>query len=201
MSIKVYNVLTYRTMDSIKPYENNARENEKAIEELVKQIPISGFNVPIVIDKNGVIVKGHSRYEALKRLGVTMAPCIMIDGTPEEIDAERLSDNKLSELATWDDLKLKFELREIPVSLTGFEKVVTEAPVQGKKGEPEDTLEQAVKPSIPKDVTVHDVERAEQKLVTERETAAERRQLVPILCTHCGETFMVNQEEIEKYGK
>ena len=82
--IKCYNKIVCREIGEIKPYEQNARVNDKAIDALVKAIPVMGFNVPIVIDKNNVIVKGHSRFEALKRLGIDLVPCLIIDGTDDE---------------------------------------------------------------------------------------------------------------------
>ena len=69
--VKIYGDIVYRMIDDIKPYDNNARINNRAVDALEKMIPVAGFNVPIVIDKNNVIIKGHSRYEALKQMGYT----------------------------------------------------------------------------------------------------------------------------------
>lgn len=98
-------------LEQLKPYENNPRHNENAIDAVANSIKEFGFKVPIVVDKDGVIVAGHTRYEAAKRLGMTTLPCIVADDlTPEQVKAFRLADNKVGELAEWDLDKLDIEL-------------------------------------------------------------------------------------------
>ena len=112
-------------LEQLKPYENNPRHNENAIDAVANSIKEFGFKVPLVIDKDGVIVAGHTRYEAAKKLGITTLPCIVADDlTPEQVKAFRLADNKTSELAEWDMDKLDIELGEIPdidMSAFGFD--------------------------------------------------------------------------------
>ena len=184
--IKAYDKVVYKRLDEIKPYENNARLNDAAVRALVKAIPVMGFNVPIVLDKNNIIVKGHSRYEALKQLGVELAPCIVIDGSPEDIAEERLLDNKLSELATWDEDKLKYELRELSIDLSKFD-------IQ---------LPQVGVPALGvQDVTEAQVKRTEHELTgAGREVSSERKSLVEIHCPHCGEDFFADLVEVMKYA-
>lgn len=80
-----------------------------------------GFKVPIVIDKNSVIVAGHTRYKAAEKLGLEKVPCIVADDlTPEQIKAYRLADNKTSEFSKWDLEKLDAELLEIDMDLETF---------------------------------------------------------------------------------
>lgn len=101
-------------VDDLKPYENNPRFNDEAVEYVAKSIKEFGFKVPIVIDKNGVIVAGHTRYKASLELGLKEVPCIVADDlTDEQIKAFRLADNKVGELAGWNYDLLNIELDNI----------------------------------------------------------------------------------------
>lgn len=92
-----------RDINSIKPYGKNPRKNEKAIPYVAKSIQEFGFKNPIVIDINNVIIAGHTRWEAAKKLGLEKVPTIMADDlTPEQVKAFRLADNKVAEIAEWD---------------------------------------------------------------------------------------------------
>lgn len=103
-----------KNLNEIKPYEKNPRKNDNAVEYVANSIKEFGFKVPIVIDKNGVIVAGHTRYKASKKLGLEKVPCIIADDlTPEQIKAYRLADNKVGESAKWDEGLLGAELSEI----------------------------------------------------------------------------------------
>lgn len=98
----------------LKPYENNPRNNEGAIEVVANSIKEFGFKVPIVVDKNNVIVAGHTRYLAADTLGLEEVPVIVADDlTPAQIKAFRLADNKTAEKASWDFGKLGDELKEL----------------------------------------------------------------------------------------
>lgn len=108
-------------IDELIPYENNPRNNEKAIEKVAASIKEFGFKVPVVIDKNNVIVAGHTRYLASKQLGLTTVPCLVADDlTDEQVKAFRLADNKVSELAQWDFELLNKELAELEMDMTEF---------------------------------------------------------------------------------
>lgn len=88
------------TLDQIKPYENNPRDNDGAVDPVVNSIREFGFKVPLVIDKKHTIVAGHTRYKAAQRLGLMGVPCIIADDlTPEQIKAFRIADNATGELA------------------------------------------------------------------------------------------------------
>lgn len=113
-------------ISSVKPYENNARLNDNAVPALMKSIQKFGFVDPIVITKDGVIVCGHTRVKAATKLGMTEVPAVYAEGlTEEEINALRLADNKVAEIAMWDMEKLEAELAsigdEIDMSDFGFE--------------------------------------------------------------------------------
>lgn len=112
-------------VDDLIPYENNPRKNDAAVEKVALSISAFGFKVPIVIDSNNVIVTGHTRAKAAKKLGLTTVPCIKADDlTDEQIKAFRLADNKVSEFSEWDDEKLLAELEalgDVDMSLYGFD--------------------------------------------------------------------------------
>lgn len=118
MDIKVQ-----KTEDLI-PYEKNPRHNEDAITAVAKSIEKFGFKVPIVVDASNVIVNGHTRLKAAKYLGLKEVPTIIADDlTPEQIKAFRLADNKVGEIATWDEELFNAELDELAdldFDMTGF---------------------------------------------------------------------------------
>ena len=103
------------------PYENNPRINDDAIDVVVNSIKEFGFKNPIIIDKDNVIVCGHTRRLAAIKLGLTEVPCIRADDlTEDQIKAFRVADNKTSELSTWDLDKLKIELGDIELNMADF---------------------------------------------------------------------------------
>lgn len=105
----------------IKPYDNNPRINDDAIDAVAKSIQEFGFKNPIIIDKDNVIVCGHTRRLAAMKLGLKEVPCIKADDlTEDQIRAFRVADNKTSELSTWDLDKLKIELGEIELDMSDF---------------------------------------------------------------------------------
>lgn len=109
-------------LKDIKPYGKNPRKNDDAVPYVAESIKQFGFKVPIVIDKNNVIVAGHTRYKAAKKLGFKSVPCIIADDlTDEQIKAFRLADNKVSEKAEWDLDLLDSEIEEIfDIDMTDF---------------------------------------------------------------------------------
>ena len=114
-----------KNLADIKPYEKNPRKNDEAVKYVAESIRNFGFKVPIVIDKNGVIVAGHTRYKAAKKLKITEVPCIVADDlTDEQVKAFRLADNKVAEKAEWDFDLLDIELGgilDIDMESLGFD--------------------------------------------------------------------------------
>ena len=105
--MKIVNV----PVSEIVPYENNPRINEGAVEQLANIIEKLGFRNPAVLNKDKVIIEGHTRLLAVKKLGWETMPCIIAtDLTPEQEQALRIADNKIAEIAEWDEDKLKVEL-------------------------------------------------------------------------------------------
>lgn len=102
-------------------YANNPRLNDNAVDAVANSIRDFGFKVPIVIDKDNVIVTGHTRLKASQKLGLETVPCIVADDlTPEQIKAFRLADNKVAEFAEWDFEKLEAELLELDYDMSQF---------------------------------------------------------------------------------
>lgn len=98
----------------LKPYEKNPRKNDGAVEYVANSIKEFGFKVPIVVDVDNVIVAGHTRYKAAKKLGLKEVPAIVADDlTDEQVKAFRLADNKVAEQTEWDYALLADELDEI----------------------------------------------------------------------------------------
>ena len=126
-NIIIENEIVMKKINEIKPYVRNPRKNDKTVELLCKVIPKVGFNVPLVIDEKGVIVKGHARFTAAIRLGMTELPCIITHADPEAIKADRIADNKISEFSEWVNDELMHEIDMIDFdfdfSELGFPKV------------------------------------------------------------------------------
>ena len=107
-----------KKIEELKPYEKNPRNNDEAVPFVARSIEQFGWKVPMVIDRDNVIVSGHTRYKAAKYLGLTEVPCIVADDlTEDQIRAFRLADNKVAEKASWDFDLLEAELGDI----LGFE--------------------------------------------------------------------------------
>lgn len=98
----------------LKPYENNPRKNDSAVDAVAKSIEQFGFKVPIVIDSDNVIVCGHTRFKAAQKLGLESVPCVIADDlTPAQVKAFRLADNKTAELSGWDFAFMREELNDL----------------------------------------------------------------------------------------
>ena len=98
-------------LKNIYPYEHNVRKNDNAVDSVVKSIEQCTYIAPIIVDENNVILAGHTRYKALKKLGHTECQCIVKNGLTEEQKKKyRLLDNKTSELSEWDFDLLSDEL-------------------------------------------------------------------------------------------
>lgn len=115
------------SIDEIIPYEKNPRKNDNAVDKVAESIKEFGFKVPIIIDKDHIIIAGHTRYKAAKKLDIKKVPVIMAeDLTEEQVKAFRIMDNKSSEFATWDYEALLVEMESLKLEdynleLTGFD--------------------------------------------------------------------------------
>ena len=107
------NIIKMKIEDLI-PYINNPRNNENAVDKVASSISEFGFKNPIIIDKNNVVINGHTRLLASKKLGLKEVPVIRADDLTEaQVKAFRIADNKTSEYATWDEELLKLELEQL----------------------------------------------------------------------------------------
>jgi len=112
--------------EDIKPYAENPRNMELSLPKVKESISSFGFNQPILLDREYIIITGHTRYAAAKELGIAELPCIIVDElTPNQIRAYRIADNKVGQDGTWDVGLLKEELKKLrienfPVTQTGY---------------------------------------------------------------------------------
>ena len=103
--------LSAMSMEDIRPYPNNPRKNDGAVDAVAESIRQCGYVAPIIVDEDGVILAGHTRYKALQKLGCETADVLIKSGMTEEQKKKyRLLDNKTGELAGWDFEKLAIEL-------------------------------------------------------------------------------------------
>ena len=125
MTTKTYDV-ELRKIDDICPYERNPRINDPAVDAVAASLAEFGFRQPIVVDDDGVIIAGHTRWKAAKKLGLKTVPVhVAKDLTPEQARAYRLADNKTAERAEWDVELLPIELGQlrdsgVDLKLIGF---------------------------------------------------------------------------------
>jgi ParB-like chromosome segregation protein Spo0J len=123
--------IIYKPIFELHAYENNPRINDDAVEPVAKSIKEFGFKVPILIDKDNVIIAGHTRLKAAQALGMKEVPCILCDDlTPEQVKAFRLADNKVAEFADWDIPLLELEVKEVELVIkeAGLEDLVNNLP-------------------------------------------------------------------------
>ena len=106
--------IEYLPLDALKPYSRNAKKHpDEQVEHIANSIREFGFRQPLVIDRDGVLVIGHGRLLAAKKLGLKTVPCVRADDlTDEQVKALRLADNKLNE-SGWDFASLEEELDEL----------------------------------------------------------------------------------------
>lgn len=105
--------IVYKRVDELVEYEGNARRNDGGVAKVAESIREFGFLNPITIDANNVIISGHTRLKAAKRLGMTEVPCIVQEMSEEDAKLAQIIDNKSHEYSTWDVGKLHKELSGI----------------------------------------------------------------------------------------
>lgn len=127
---------------SVIPYENNPRHNRSSVDRVAKSIKEFGFQQPIVVDKNMVVIVGHTRLKAAKKLKLPVVPVVKADNlTEEQANAYRLADNKVGESSEWDDDRLTEELEKIfniDMIDFGFELSLEEEPKKEKEKDERD---------------------------------------------------------------
>ena len=112
--------VTDRKLSEIRPYEKNPRRNDDAVQAVVNSIKEFGWQQPIVVDKDGVIIVGHTRYKAAKKLKLKTVPVVVADLTEEQARAYRIADNSTNGLATWDFDLLLDEIQGLDYDFADF---------------------------------------------------------------------------------
>lgn len=201
MTIKIYDTIVVKKIDEVKPYWRNPRRNDKTVEALMKVIPVVGFNVPIYIDQDGVIIKGHARYRTAVKLGMIEVPCIISTNSDEQNRLDRVADNKVSELAEWDIGELRYELENIDFDLDSI----------GFDMPKDDFMDNTYAQEEFNEVTENDFAKATQRILQQQQSqnddvirqfnnfdkpvesvaTSEARKFVKAKCPNCGEEIVV----------
>ena len=209
MGFEVVDRIVMKKISEIKPYFRNPRKNDKTVELLVQMIPKVGFNVPLTIDKKGVIVKGHARYTAAIRLGMEELPCVITDADEETIKLDRLTDNKISEFSKWDQDELLHELDSLnidfdisdfdfpewqPEDIPEMEDDFQQETEEERRARYEQWLQEhqsSTRDVAP--VTEADIARAEQR---QNEIPRMPKRYYKVTCEHCGHVMFIEEGSI-----
>ena len=214
----VENEIVMKKISEIKPYIRNPRKNDKTVELLCKIIPKVGFNVPLVIDKNGIIVKGHARYVAAIRLGMEELPCIITHADEEAIKADRITDNKISEFSEWvneellheiDMIDFDFDFTELGFPSVSFDDIPTmDEFVEDLKEEQgheiteeerqklyQEFLEKQAKETAP-DVQITSEKAIKDANVAQKQVASAPPKYYKCVCEKCGHVMFVRASDL-----
>jgi hypothetical protein len=183
------------SVTQIKPYWRNPRKNEKAVEAVAASLEEFDFYQPLVLDKDNVIIVGHTRYKAAKHIGMKKVPCIIADDLNEDqVRRLRIIDNKTSELADWDMGLLTQELREV-LDIDAFQ-------IYFGKQDLSKILDASV--GVNKAAITGEQIADRGKELADKFTNGDQDRRVEILditCPHCNETFGVDRDYvIEQLG-
>lgn len=211
---EVVNKVLMKKLNEIKPYFKNPRKNDKTVEMLVKVIPQVGFNVPIVIDKDGVIVKGHARYKAAFKLGMTEVPCVVTNASAEQINLDRITDNRISELSEWAeeglmheldsldikfddilaDLDLKTDVIENQFDMTELEEIENEHPDLSDEDKQKIYEEMLAKKEAEEQARIAEkIKKAEEEKIEGQVPA--KKKYIKCVCGKCGEVFYIELDK------
>lgn len=162
----------------------------KAVEAVADSIKEYGFNQPLVLDRNNVIISGHVRYKALKTLGVEKALCMVVDMDEKKAKEYRIIDNKTHEISEWDTDKLILELRDIDV--TNLQSLFLEK-------EWAEMMNGLITYQSP---TQEELTEAEQRLDThyQRKYDKDLESFASITCPECGNVITVKKHELTNNG-
>ena len=214
--MQIVDKIVVKPINEITPYEKNPRKNSKTVELLVKAIPKVGFNVPLVLDKDGVIVKGHARYLAAKELGMSEVPCVISEADPESIRADRIADNKVFEFSKWVNEELLHEIDMLDLGLDlgefGLQTFKMEVPDFDFEADTDDeedfednqetdeerrrrfeqfmAQQEQEAPQV-QIVTPMEIEQAKQKL--KEEPQKNQASYISVTCEKCGHVFFVRE--------
>ena len=174
-----------KKVKDLKPYEGNARLNDVTVEKLCKSITDYGYVVPIVVDQDNVVVTGHARLKAIKKLGWVDVPCLISNLSDKENKEYRIIDNKVQDLSSFNEDLLVIELRALTNIASEFDLKINNA-LESSYG------------LFDEGVTDADIEQSEDKFETvfgDRVNKANDR-IVDVSCEHCGANFGVNADDL-----
>lgn len=113
--------IVFKRIGELHLYDQNPRRNDDAVRYVVESIKEFGFRAPILVDCNGTIIAGHTRYKAASQLMMERVPCIIADDlTEDQIRAYRIIDNRVAEMSEWDYDLLNMEMDELDVDWEEF---------------------------------------------------------------------------------
>jgi len=181
-----------RKVKNLKPFKKNYREiTAEAINAVAKSIQTYGYNVPIIVDSNGVIIAGHVRQKALLQLGIEEVVCVVVKENDEETkDKIRLLDNAIGEASDWDEKSLGKELRMIK-DLAGEG---TWDNFASMWGDTKDALDKHLQTSLGggiREVNDKDLKKAEQREHDKFQQVKEDNRDKKVLCPECGYEFLI----------
>lgn len=207
--IDVSKQIVMKPINEVKPYIRNPRKNEKTVKLLVDIIPKVGFNVPLVIDKKGIIVKGHARYAAAIQLGMDSIPCVVTDADEEAIKLDRIADNKISEFSEWvtdellheiDTLNVDFDLTELGLPSVAFDDI-PEPDFDEPKDDPDraEKYKKFLEEQRAKEEARLEkrIEKAEEQSTPEAVAAENKKyqKYWKVVCPDCGKVIFVKEGE------
>lgn len=176
-------------INQIRPYWRNPRNNDKAVEAVKQSIVDYGFNSPLVVDTNFVIIAGHTRYKALLQLDFKEVECVVVDLPDKKAKEYRIADNKTSELSDWNLDHLIPELREIE-SVEDFQIYFKDVDLSDLIAETAGDNAGYVPPNQ------EQIDRAAAKLKIKFKGRSDATEYVEVFCPHCGEASYVELAEI-----
>lgn len=182
------------SLNLIKPYWKNPRKiSDAAVEAVAESIRRYGFNVPLVLDREYTIISGHTRYRALKKLGVTEAACIIVDLDPRKAREYRLVDNKVHEMTSWNFDALAVELRELDWKELNLYFPDVDKLVETSVGLPSSSDDLLSGHGFP--FSRNEAEESDPGRIQEI-NARNQANLIEVMCPECGKVFMISQHEI-----
>lgn len=191
--------IEYKDVIELTPYENNSRtHSDDQVEKIAKSIQEFGFNNPILIDEKGIIVAGHGRLLAAKKLGVFNVPTITLTGlTDDQRKAYLITDNRLAELGEWDHNLLLDEVNSLMDLDFNLDDIGLDDSFIGSLNSYEQ-YEPVLDPSKNQvDITEAQVEKQEKKMGEAYQEKSEQN-LIEIICPHCAEEFNIDPEALRR---
>lgn len=173
-------------LDRIKPYWRNPKKNDAAVDPVARSIADYGMNQPLVLDRELVIIVGHTRYRALKKLEWKTAPCVVRDMPAEKARAYRIIDNKTNELADWEQKDLIAELREVvgAIDMSIYF--------------PKTNLAAMLAQSDVRPPTAAEIAAEKTRLETQFEKQPEEE--IKLACPHCNQPFYIKKYDLLRKG-